>query len=323
MERILTALQNFSQTAIETIPNTYVPVEDLEDEIATMSANATWAAAIALIILIIISALTKERWPKLKLPLFISIAFVMSASFLFLAGATVYLNVKSDTGGPVHWHADFEIWACGNELELRDPFEFLSNKIGTATLHEHDDRRIHLEGVPVEVEVDATLGKFMYVVGGAVTDAALVVPLNPPEVGDYFENDLDGDGASNLYGSQIDPHVYQTEDGPVAEFFDGQMCGDEVAVVNVFRFAVGEDGTYYQEKLENPRDYVIAGESIVPDGDCIIFEFGPDRERTDKICPQYGVVDIERCEQFGVTEETRDICTLREVAPPGDGVYRE
>lgn len=324
MLNALTSLKQFGQSVVEELPNTYVPVEDLEDEIASLSANSTWVAAIALIVLVIIAALTKERIPKLKLPLFIGISFIMASSFLFLAGSTVYLNLQSDTGGPVHWHADIEYWACGNQLELRDPFEFLSNKIGTATLHEHDDHRIHLEGVPVDVEKDASLGKYMYVIGGAITDSAFVLPLNPSDVGPYFENDIDGDGPTDRFGSQIEPYIRDTEDGPVARFVDGETCGDEVSDVQVFRYRVNEDDdTYYQEKLENPRDYVIRDNSLVPPGDCIIIEFGPTRDKTDKICSQYGVVDTERCEEFGVTEETRGICTLTQIDPPGDGVFRQ
>jgi len=321
---ILQNLKSFAQSAAEGIPNSYVPVEDLEDEIASLSTNATIGAAISILVLIIFAALTRDKWPKLKMPLFIMIAFTMASSFFLLAGATIYLNVKSDTGGPVHWHADFEVWACGNELELRDPYEFLSNKIGTATLHEHDDRRIHLEGVPVETEVDATLGKFMYVVGGAITDQALLVPLNSVDEGGYFENDLDGDGATDLNASQIDPFIIEDGEGPVARFIEGQKCGDQEAVVNVFRYRIDQESkTYYQEKLENPRDYVIRDKSVVPDGDCVIFEFGPNRDKTDKLCPQYGIADINRCAAFGVAEEARGICTLTEVDPPGDGVFRE
>ena len=307
---------HFAQTAAENIQNSYVPVEDLEDQITSLSANATWAAAISLIILVVIAALMKDKYPKLKLPLFIMIAFIMASSFLMLAGSTIYLNVKSDSGGPVHWHADIEFWACGNELELRDPYEFLSNKIGTATLHEHDDHRIHLEGVPVDLETDATLGKFMYVVGGAVTDDALVVPLNPPEVGGYFENDIDGDGSSDLYASQINPYIIQTEDGPAARFVSGETCGDQPSEVQVFRYHTNDDDTYYQEKIDNPRDYIMRDTSVVPDGDCIIFEFGPARDKTDKLCQQYGVVDQDRCESFGVTG-SHGICTMREVPAPG------
>ncbi|MDX1766066.1 MAG: hypothetical protein R3313_03895, partial [Candidatus Saccharimonadales bacterium] len=265
MVDILTSLKLFAQNAAESIPNSYVPIEDLEDEVAALSTNATLGAAGALLVLIVVAALTRDKWPKLKTPLFIMICLTLISSFLTLAGATIYLNVKSDTGGPVNWRADFEIWACGNELELRDPYEFLSNKIGTSTLYEHDDRRIYLEGVPVELENDATLGKFMYVIGGAITDQALLVPLNPPDKGGYFENSLDGDGVTDLYASQIDPFIIEDEHGPVARFIEGQKCGDQEAVVNVFRYRVGQDGqTYYQEKLSNPRDYVISGESAVP-----------------------------------------------------------
>ena len=72
------------------------------------------------------------------------IALTLTLSTGILIGSTIYLNTNSDSGGPVHWHADIEFWACGNEIELRDPTGF-SNKIGTGTLHEHDDHRIHLD----------------------------------------------------------------------------------------------------------------------------------------------------------------------------------
>ena len=205
-----------------------------------------------------------------------------------MAVSTVYLNVKSDSGGPAHWHADFETWVCDNQIELRDPTGFLSNKIGTSVLHEHDDQRIHLEGVVVDDKVDASLGKFFHVVGGALTAEALVAPLNSPDTGLYFEDEVDGDGENPANLQAIEKFVVQDSEGPYIRLEDGQTCEDgREGDVQVFVISLNEDGeTYTQIKPENPRDYVITDDPNVPPGDCIIFEFGPTRERTDKICEQ-------------------------------------
>ena len=300
---------------LDEIPGAYVPQEDLENTIAELATSTVTIAAVSLIILTILAMLLSNRFEKLKMPLFVLMVVAMAGSSVTLVGSTVYLNTKADSGGPVHWHADAEFWACGNELELRDPTGFLSNKIGTATLHEHDDHRIHLEGVVVDEEIDATLGKFMHVSGGAITEQELVMPLNADGEGNLFEDDEDGDGPASTDPAAIEPYIIDDpEIGKVAHFKDGDTCNDEVSDVQVFVYKYdGENKTYVQTKLENPRDYVISGEPNVPPGDCVIFEFGPSRDKTDKLCEQYGIRDIDRCSQFGVTEAQREICELTQV----------
>lgn len=308
---MINILNNFA-SYLSDITNLYEPQEDLETEIAAWSVRVVWMSAIIVVVLVIISWLTINRVPKLKLPLFIALAGTMALSTLSLIGATVYLNTSSESGGPVHWHADFEIWACGNELELRDPTG-LSNKIGTSTLHEHNDRRVHLEGVVVEKHVDASLGKFMYVTGGAITDEAMVVPLNP-DASLRYEDEVDGDGKSDSYPQLVEPYVFDEPTfGKYAKFFDGQTCGDQEAEVQVFVYNYDEaNETYKQTKLERPQDYVIYDDSNVPPGDCVIFEFDVPKEKTDKLCEQYGVRDIDRCEEFGVEPEERSICSIKQ-----------
>lgn len=317
MGLILSTLTNFAQSATEGIDNLFVPGSDLEEKIASWSIRVTLGSAIAIIILILISSFAKNRWPKLKLPLFISLATIMAGSTLFLGASTVYLNTKSDSGGPVHWHADFEIWACGNQLELRDPYEFLSNKVGTATLHEHNDQRIHLEGVVVHEETDATLGKFMHVVDGAVTADALVVPLNGESEGDMFEDHVDGDGPSSPAPASLDPFIVYADGNRYARFVDGQTCDGEYSEVQVFVYKYDEaTDTYAQAKLADPASYSISPEPNVPPGDCVIFEFGPSRDQTDKLCEQYGVRDLDRCHQFGVTDDQSAICSIKQINYP-------
>src|SRR3989344_2730996 len=80
----------------------------------------------------------KHMGKTAKRAAFLVIAVSIAASTLYLSGATVYLNLKSATGGPVHWHADYEVWACGVRYELVDPTGF-DNRVGPPLLHEHTD----------------------------------------------------------------------------------------------------------------------------------------------------------------------------------------
>ena len=297
---------------IDDIPGVYVPQEDLETTISELAMNTVMIAGGALFVLTIIAMLFAHKFEKLKMPLFIMMVIAMAGSTVTLVGSTVYLNTRADSGGPLHWHADFEFWECGNELELRDPTGFLSNKIGTATLHEHDDHRVHLEGVVVEEEIDASLGKFMHVTGGAITEEQLVMPLNADDEGNIFEDEEDGDGPAMTDPDAVAPYISDDPDlGKIANFKDGDTCNEEVSDVQVFVYQYnGENDTYEQTKLDNPIDYVITDDPNVPPGDCVIFEFGPSRDKTDKLCEQYGIRDIDRCAQFGVAENQREICEL-------------
>ena len=312
---ILSLLTTFAHGATEGIEGLFQPASDLEGQLSSWSLRITLASALALTVLIIVSALVKDKWPRLKMPLFLAIAFVMAGSTLFLGASTVYLNTKSDSGGPVHWHADFEVWACGNQLEFKDPYQFLSNKIGTATLHEHNDQRIHLEGVVVHSSVDASLGKFFDVTGGALTKNALVVPLN--DEGSMFEDFVDGDGPNDTAPALVEPYIVYDSDGRYARFINGETCGDEPSYVQVFVYHYDEDTkTYAQGKLTDPASYSISGEPNVPPGDCVIVEFGPLKSQTDKLCEQYGIRDVDRCEQFGVLPDERSICQIKQVNYP-------
>ena len=107
---------------------------------------------------------------------FIFISVPIMAGTLYISGATVYQNIASVTGGPVHWHADYEIWACGQKYELADP-SGLENRVGTPTVHEHNDNRIHIEGVLLDLE-DASLHEFFESAGGEFTGDTLAMPTN-------------------------------------------------------------------------------------------------------------------------------------------------
>lgn len=286
---------------------------DIEGQVNSFSIRVILYASLLLIVLLLTASVVvkNKKYHSLKTPLFALIAATIILPSSLLIGSTIYINTISESKGPVHWHTDIEFWVCGEEIELRDPYEFLSNKIGTSTYHEHDDKRIHLEGVVIEKEYDASLEKFMDVTDGKITDNSIIIATEEQ----LFENDTDGDIPS---GNQegVRNLVQRDEDGkPVIAATNGQDCGDGVpgeVQAFVYRFNVDDD-TYFQEKLESPGRYLMRDESVVPPGDCLIVEFGPSRNFTDKLCQQYGVRDSERCTEFGVSEYNPDLCNIVEI----------
>lgn len=196
---------------------------------------------------------TKKLSRSASYVIFFLIVAVIVGVTSYVAGSTIYLNVISVTGGPVHWHADFEIWECGSHVDLVNP-KGMSNKVGSAVFHEHGDNRIHVEGVIVDRR-DAALGEFLEVVGGELRNGLLRVPTAQGEV----------------------------------TIRDGDDCGGSPGILQAFVWkTVG--GTAVQSKLDNYEDYVLSPYGQVPPGDCIILEFGSvARERTGRTCESYEV----------------------------------
>lgn len=294
---------------------------DLEHHIASLSRNIVIWAGLLLVVFVILSVFLKNRVPKLKPWLFGALAATLILPTLFLIVSTIYLNMKSESGGPVHWHAGIEFWACGTELELRDPTGFLSNKIGTNTYHEHNDKFIHLEGVVVRKSKDASLGKFMSVAGGSLSSTGIDVPLNDDQSTWTVQGDArDGDPQGDLTAAQIETEfIRHSQEGPVASLQSGKQCSGQSAELQTFVYTFDkETDTYSQRKIENPAEYVIRDESSLgPPSDCIIFDFDTPKDRTDKLCEQYGIRDSQRCEEFGVKEWNAELCNIREVSTGG------
>lgn len=305
-------------------PMNFAAAADLEQQITSLGIRTTLIASAVLIVFTILAALLKNRVPKLKLPLFLIMALTMVGTTVVLFGSTIYLNMKAESGGPVHWHTDIEFWACGTEINLADPHGLLSNKIGTSTYHEHNDKRIHLEGVVVRKSDDASLEKFMRVTGGFITKDSIGIPVNdfPEEWLASANNDqLDGDKQRDVNPSWFTSKLPRTGNEAVLNFKNGENCNsspDENSEtdreIQVFVYRFNKDSkTYVQEKLKNPTSYVMRDESVVPPGDCVIVEFDTPKDTTDKLCKQYGVRDAERCTEFGVEEYDPELCNIREV----------
>lgn len=209
-------------------------------------------AAILLFILLCGALISGENSThKTKKIIFWSMVSVIAFSSFFFVGTTLYMNISSVTKGPVHWHADFEIIACGKEIGPVD-VGGLSNKKGTNVLHEHEDRRIHIEGVVVK-EGDVSLESFFAAQGGELTETSFAIPANEG----------------------------------VLRYTNGDQCKDTgPGLWQVFLYTT-DNGIARQQKLDDFVHYVPSPYTNVPPGDCIIFEFGPEKERTDALCDFY------------------------------------
>ena len=238
-------------------------VATLEEVVHSNSIKVVMVAAVLVFIFVVLTVLLKERLPTLKKFLFAGILVSTIAATIFLATSTIYLNMTSNSGGPVHWHADFELWDCGKKLELADP-QGLSNRVGSATFHEHNDNRIHVEGVVVEQQ-EASLGRFFGFIGGKLTGDEFEVPTNSGSIIRH-NGDLCEDGEPGF----LQAFVYKTA---------GKV--------------------FTQEKLTDPTAYVLSPYGNVPPGDCIIVEFGEEKERTDKLCDSYKLQKLKENIQEG------------------------
>lgn len=225
----------------------------LEQSLSTWSLYAIFGATAIIAAATLVSLFKKRKGESLKWALFLAIVLPAAGATLFVSGSTIYINLVSETGGPVHWHADFEIWKCGESLDLEDPTG-IENRIGTPLFHEHNDNRIHVEGTVIK-RADVTLGEFFRNIGGGISDSYLVLPTN----------------------------------SGLVEMKDGDLCGGEEAHLQAFVYKIQNPDDlkkwrFVQEKVENIDAYVLSPYSIIPPGDCVIIELDKDKERTDRMC---------------------------------------
>lgn len=104
---------------------------------------------------------------------FAFIAIVSVAATLYLISTIVILFTTSATGGPVHWHADFEVIACGEKVSLKKAGGW-ATRVGPILLHHHGDDRLHVEGVVRKLS-DVSLREFFRAIGGDFTQSELAV----------------------------------------------------------------------------------------------------------------------------------------------------
>lgn len=216
--------------------------------------------------LVILAIISKQKLRNHKKMLFSLMLIPIIVATIYTAGTTIYLNHISVTSGPVHWHADFEIWNCGEKLDVLDPHG-LSNRIGTPVFHHHNDLRMHVEGVVLDL-ADVTLKHFFEVLRGNLDEISLTV----------------------------------LTDKGLVRMQEGDLCHGSAGKVQIFVYETTnpeeqENWIYAQRKIDDIF-YVLSPYSQVPPGDCIIIEFDQEKEKTDKICTTYQAA-IEQGELHG------------------------
>ena len=242
------------ETGTET--KTYSPEIQLAMTLRENAYNVVGVTAVLLVILVVYSIKTKPRKEKIKRMLFWSIAALAVGSNLYLAGMTIYTNTVSPTGGPVHWHTDYEMWNCGVQLDMIDPTG-IDNRVGTWEVHEHNDQRMHIEGTILDME-QATFHHFFEITGGELDETGMTFP-------------------------SVNGNVFIPRSG---------MCNGEQAELQAYLYRVtnpadAKQWEYEQTKMEYPFDVIMAPYGNVPPGDCVIVEYGPVKETTDKRCASY------------------------------------
>ncbi len=167
---------------------------------------------------------TKKTHKKKKLFFWMIVVPVVFSS-LYLAGHTIYENSISETKGPVHWHADYEVWVCGNRLDLIDP-KFPENKIGSPLFHEHNDDRMHVEGTIIDID-EVNLESYFKVIGG-----------------ELHEGHLRYNAIDNKYDMET-----------------GDLCNGEPGSLKVY--INGKRTEDYEEYIIYPNSYVPPGDCII------------------------------------------------------------
>ncbi len=185
-----------------------------------------------------ISIYLRNRLPdSLKKAFFIIIIISVSISTLYLAGATVLANMSSVAGGPVHWHADFDMWICGQKILLLEP-KNLENRVGTPLLHHHNEGaekarygiyRIHVEGV-VSDPKEINLGHFFEAIGGHFSKVSIIIPQKDGSVLEYKNGDLCPDGTEGTLKMYVNGELNQEMDEYVMKPYSNVPPGDFIRI---------------------------------------------------------------------------------------------
>lgn len=136
----------------------------------------------------------KELSEQGKMILMTGFLLAILVPSIYATSAYSHRIATSWSGGEVHWHADYEVVVQDengeyHQLDLIDPARFcqqseeggymcrLNDRTGVTEYHEHNDRRIHLEGT-AKTREEATLRVFFQTFGGDLTNTRLVYPTN-------------------------------------------------------------------------------------------------------------------------------------------------
>ncbi len=141
---------------------------------------------------------------------FVKYAIAIIIVALVLSGLyKIINNVRSfqpDHKGFFHWHANINMFVCGEEAALKCP----SGMCGTMLNHHHNDQIIHMEGSVLAKKEDISLGKFFDTIGIKFSETEITDKKNgdicngkPAKVNLYVNGQLNNE-YRNYIPSQCD-----------------------------------------------------------------------------------------------------------------------
>lgn len=235
--------------------------------LATITPDLLLVGTVSAVLFLTAAIIAHRKAPHFQVPFFVGLCVVVSCTTLVLAtGAAAQL--RGSPTGPIERQAQISFWVCGQELELRDPSKWISNKIGSAEWHEHNDNIMHYQGVPHNLENDIGLGAFMEAIKGRITPFTLVVPLNEQ-----------WPLANQSTNAAIEKFIAVQRDGKYASMVNGQTCDNLPAEVQLF---VVNDQSQF--KIMDPPHYIISSKKA---GDeCLVVEFDAPKSTTERRCKE-------------------------------------
>ena len=250
----------------------------------------------------------------------LSLVSIGSVLFLVIVLSVFISHIRADSFGPRHRHAGIEFWTCGSELQPRSNPMGLRNTSGNHLLMLSSDKHLYRSGFVMNDMQDATLGQALDTIGGSIQSDTLELPLyQEPARWLMPRYRQDGDAQGSLTSEQLDRFIRGTEKHPTIQLSSGERCPDgSTAELQTFVYYDNGDGTYFQEKLSRPDDFVLPQHDTIPP--CIIVEYGPTKVRTEKLCQHFGIRDDRRCSAFGVENFSDGVCDMTEVLPTGEAI---
>lgn len=269
---------------------------------------------------LLVVALLIARYYKLSDGVIFSLVGISGILFSVIALSAVVSHIQADSFGPRHRHAAVEFWVCGSELQPRSKSLGLRNTSGNSLLKLASNKHIYRSGYVMNQQQSATLGKALDVMGGSIQSDTLELPLYQDSARWLMpRHRQDGDAQGSLTYEQLERYIRGSDKRPTIHLSNGERCPDgSTAHLQVFVYQDNGDGTYYQEKLSRPDDYVLSPHSTM--APCIIIEYGPSKVRTDKLCQHFGIRDDKRCSAFGVENFSDNLCDMTETLPTGETI---
>ena len=191
----------------------------------TIVGYGSVAFGILILIIILFHKIMSEITKKV---IYMLVVVLISAITLYLTITTLHSNIISASKGPVHWHADFEIWVCDKEVKIAKPKSFLSNKQGVDLMHAHDDNRIHVEGVILNKR-QASLGAFFYAIDGSFSSDGLKVPTDDGLIA-VHDGDLCNEKPAKLYVF-VNGNLIENPSSYVISPYEKVPPGDKIKIV--------------------------------------------------------------------------------------------